>query len=102
MAGSGRRGDLRGPMAADIVRGAILPAAPKEASRGGGENPDRMLMATAARGGALIHGGGPARGMPGVMGKGRESAAQALVAAPAEDHGVGLAGGMRDRRKARL
>src|SRR2546425_10822674 len=102
IARSGSREHLRGPMAADIVRGAILPAAPRDASPGGGENPDRMLMATAARAGALIHEGGPARGMPGVSGKGRESAAQALVAGPAEDHGVGLAGGMRDRRQARL
>src|SRR6267378_4060778 len=76
--GSGER--LRSAMPADVVRRAILPAAPEDASPRAGENADRMLMPTATGAGA----------------------AQALVAGPAEDHGLVLTGGMRDGRQAAL
>ncbi len=98
--GSGER--LGGAMPADVVWGAILPAAPKDAGPRAGEDAYCMLMPTAAGAGALIHEGGPARGMPGVIGEGGEGAAQALVAGPAEDHGVVLPGGMGDGRQAAL
>ena len=98
--GSGER--LRGAMPANVVGSAILPAAPEDASPRAGEDTDCMLMPTAARAGTLIHEGGPARGMPGVVGEGRERPAQAFVAGPAEDHGLVLTGGMRDGRQAAL
>src|SRR5437867_13290833 len=98
--GGGER--LRGAMPRDVVRRAILPAAPEDAGPRAGENADGMRMPTATREGALIDEGRPARGMTGVIGEGREGAAQALVAGPAEDHGVVVAGGMRDGRQAGL
>src|SRR5205807_4969166 len=98
--GSGER--LRGAMPANVVGSAILPAAPEDASPRAGENADRVLMPTAAGAGTLIHEGRPARGMTGVVGEGRQGAAQAFVAGPAEDHGLVLTGGMRDGRQAAL
>ena len=88
--GGGER--LRSAMPRDVVGRAILPAAPEDAGPRAGENADRMLMPTATRAGALIDEGRPARGMTGVIGEGREGAAQALVAGPAEDHGPVLTG----------
>src|SRR5437867_2429608 len=98
--GSGER--LRSAMPRDVVGRAILPAAPEDARPRAGENADRMLMPTATGAGALIDESRPGRGMTGVIGEGREGAAQALVAGPAKDHGLVLAGGMRDGRQAAL
>src|SRR5207253_333864 len=79
---------LRGAMSADVVGGVILPAAPEDAGPRAGQDADRVLMAAAAGARPLIHEGGPARGVPRVIGEGGEGAAQALVAGPAEDDGV--------------
>src|SRR5437763_9883938 len=89
---------LCGAMSGDVVRGTVLPAAPEDAGPRAGEDADRVLMATAAGPRALIHEGGPARGVPRVISEGGEGAAQALVTGPAEDDGVVLAGGVRDGR----
>src|SRR5207249_416121 len=51
--GGGER--LRGAMSADVVWGAVLPAAPENAGPRASEDPDRVLMATPTRTRALIH-----------------------------------------------
>src|SRR5204862_6650980 len=98
--GGGER--LRGAMSADVVWGAVLPAAPENAGPRASEDPDRVLMATPTRTRALIHEGRPPRGVAGIIGEGRDGTAQALVARPAKHDGAVLAGGMRDGRQAGL
>src|SRR5205814_5008820 len=80
--GGGER--LRGAMSADVVWGAVLPAAPENAGPRASEDPDRVLMATPTRTRALIHEGRPPRGVAGIIGEGRDGTAQALVARPAK------------------
>src|SRR5918996_6032771 len=93
---------LRGAMPADVVEHPIVPAAPEDAGPRASEDADGVLVATAARAGALIDGGRPARGVPGIVGEGGDGATQALVAGPAEDDGAVLPGGVGDGRQARL
>src|SRR2546430_10944922 len=85
--GGGER--LRGAMSADVVWGAVLPAAPENAGPRASEDPDRVLMATPTRTRALIHEGRPPRGVAGIIGEGRDGQAQGLVARPAKHDGAG-------------
>src|SRR5205809_7029044 len=94
--GGGER--LRGAMSADVVWGAVLPAAPENAGPRASEDPDRVLMATPTRTRALTHEGRPPRGVAGIIGEGRDGTAQALAARPAKHDGPVVAGGMRDGR----
>jgi hypothetical protein len=85
-------GKSRGPMARDAVGLAILPAPPDDAQPGPGQDPDGVGMIAAARAGPGVDGGRPRRGMPRVIGEGRDGLTEALVARPAEDHGPMLPG----------
>src|SRR2546430_8906449 len=87
-------------MSADVVWGAVLPAAPENAGPRASEDPDRVLMATPTRTRALIHEGRPPRGVAGIIGEGRDRTAPALVARPAKHDRAGLGRGMPDGRPA--
>src|SRR5439155_20726209 len=77
-----------GAVAAEVVRGAVLPTPPEHAHPGSSEDANSVGMVAAAPERALVDGGGPGRGVAGVVGKGGECRAQALVAGPAERDAV--------------
>ena len=83
-------------MTGDVVGTAVLPATPEHTDPGAGQDPDGVGMITAAGPGARIDGGGPRRGMAGVVGEGGQGLAEALVAGPAEHDGAVFAGGAGD------
>src|SRR2546426_4889383 len=93
---------LCGAMPANVVRGTVLPAAQKDAGPRAGEDTDCVLVPAAAGTRTLIHESGPARAVTGIISEGRDGAAQPLVAGPAKDDGVVLAGGVRDGGQAGL
>src|SRR5215470_13734321 len=87
---------LGGSVTGDVVRPAVLPAAPEDAHPGAGEDPDGVRVITAAGPGARIDGSGPPRGMARVVGEGGEGLTQALMARPAEGDAAVLARGVGD------
>src|SRR5712692_4162879 len=92
--------ELRRPMPSDVVRGVILPAPPQDADPRPGKDPNRVRVIAAATERAGVDGGRPGGGVARVVGKGGERVAEALVAGPAKDDGVMLAGGVGDGRDA--
>src|SRR2546429_3254883 len=93
---------LGGTVKGDVVRTAILPAAPQDAHPRAGQDADRMGMIAAPAPRVGIGGPRPGRGMARVVGEGRERLPQAFVAGPAEADGAVLAGFAGDGRDARL
>ena len=87
---------LGGSVARDVVGTAVLPATPEHTDPGAGQDPDRVRMITAAGAGARIDGGGPRRGVTGVVRERREGLAEAFIAGPAEGDAPVFAGGPGD------
>src|SRR5437773_1314471 len=83
---------LGGPVKREVVRAAVLPAAPQHAHPRAGQDADRvgMMAAPSARGG--VDRRRPGRGMAGVVGETGERLAEAFVARPAKGDAAVLAG----------
>src|SRR5207244_2396507 len=96
----GERGG--GAVAAEVVGGPVLPAAPQNSDPGTREDANGVRMVAAAADSSLVPGGGPRGGMPGIIGEGRERRAQAFIAGPAECDAVMLTGGVSDGSDAGL
>ena len=88
---------LGSPVEGDVIGTAILPAAPEDPDPRASEDPDGVRMIAAARPGARVDGGGPRRGVAGVVGKSREGLPEAFVAGPAEGDAVVFARGVGHR-----
>src|SRR5262245_23017553 len=100
--GSGRFGQLLGgAVLGRVVRGLVDPAGPDDADPGAGEHADGMWVVVAAGDRVSVDPGRPRAGVAGVVGPQGDRGAEALVAGPAEVHGVVLAGGLGDRHDAR-
>src|SRR4051812_6974241 len=80
-----------------VVGDAVLPAAVDHADPGAGEDAHGVRVVVAAGAGVGVDLGGPGAGVSAVVGEGRDRLAEALVAGPAEVHGVVFAGFVGDR-----
>src|SRR3989442_2399322 len=93
---------LGGPVKREVVRAAVLPAAPQHAHPRARQDADRvgMMAAPSARGG--VDRRRPGRGMAGVVGETGERLAEAVVSRPAKGAAAVLAGFTGDRRDGSL
>ena len=85
-----------------VVGFAIDPGAPDDAQPGAREDANGVRMVAAARAGLRVDDGRPRRGVARVVGQAGQRGAQAVIAGPAEGHGLGLARGVGDGRDAGL
>ena len=85
-----------------VVGFAIGPRSPEDAQPGSAEHADGVRVVAAARARLGVDERCPCRGVPGVVGKTGDGAAQAMVAGPAEHDRAMLAGFVGDWSHARF